>query len=208
METDYLPGIAVLDFETTNLDGRTGAVLSAGMVAYKSGVRTFYHEYYPFDGADITQQALDVNGFDPDKIARIPENNPRNMPFDVIGFMRSNDCITVAGQNPCFDVSFLNAYSDRYSSGFGLHRGLLDLHSVCVSVMFSKGIALQRRAQRGDSALTLDWILRFVGLGTEPKPHNALNGARYEFEAFCRLIYGKSVMQDLKKFAIPEILLQ
>jgi hypothetical protein len=51
-------------------------------------------------------------------------------------------------------------------------------------------------------------VREFAGLGVESKPHNALNGARYEFEALCRIIYGKSVLPQFSSLPVPEALIR
>ncbi len=52
--------------------------------------------------------------------------------------------------------------------------------------------------------LRSDIICQYVGISKEPHPHNALNGAKYESEAFSRLIYGKNLLPEFEKFPIPE----
>ena len=69
---------------------------------------------------------------------------------------------------------------------------MLDLHSCCMQFMLRNGLEIP-----GDSSeryrLSADKIFKFVGLVEQPKPHNGLVDAKYEFESFCRLIYGKNV---------------
>jgi hypothetical protein len=48
--------------------------------------------------------------------------------------------------------------------------------------------------------------MRYAGIPPEPKPHKALNGARYEMEALSRLIYGKGVFEEFLRYEIPEYL--
>jgi hypothetical protein len=38
----------------------------------------------------------------------------------------------------------------------------------------------------------------------EPRPHNALNWAKYEAEAFSRYFYGKKLLPEFEKYDIPE----
>ena len=52
---DYLKNIVVLDTETTNVNPSNGAILSVGMVCHNSSIKTFYNEYYPFDGAEYSR---------------------------------------------------------------------------------------------------------------------------------------------------------
>lgn len=204
---DYLRNIAVLDVETTGVNPERCAVLSVGMVTYRERPLEFYREYYPFDGAEVAEEALRINGFEPDKIARNPESDPKNVAGDVVSFMRKNGCNIISGENPSFDRDFVNAYAARYNAMFRLQRRTLDLQSVCISHMLSNGIDVPSKPD-GSHDLVLDTILTFVGLGAEPRPHNALNGAKYEFEALCRLIYGKSVLAEFRDYEVPDTLLK
>jgi hypothetical protein len=198
----YLDGIAVLDVETTGLDPAKCAILSVGIVSYGGRLNEFYREYYPFNGAEIMEKGMEINGFELDKIGRDPVNDPRNVVEDVGTFLKANGCSVTAGQNPSFDRNFVNAYAERYGADFRLPIWMLDLHSVCIAYMLGKGIDIPRKPDVG-LFLSGDAILEFVGLGAEPKPHNALNGARYEFEALCRLIYGKNVLPEFSDRPVP-----
>ncbi|GIU68698.1 MAG: hypothetical protein KatS3mg001_548 [Candidatus Pacearchaeota archaeon] len=50
---------------------------------------------------------------------------------------------------------------------------------------------------------SLDEILKYVGLSSEPKPHNALMGAKLSSEAFSRIIYGKNLLKEFEEYSLP-----
>lgn len=203
---DYLPGITVLDVEATSVDTRNGAILSVGMVAHHNGrISEFYREYYPFDGAKVEADAMKVNGLDLDKLERGPENDPRNVASDVRSFMQANGCATIAGQQPCFDKDYVNAYAARYGESFRVWFAMLDSHSVCLGYMLGKGLKPPRRTD-GSSSLSLDKVAVFVGLKEREGAHNALDDAELEFEALCRLVYGKSVVPRFAGMPVPEVI--
>ena len=197
----YLDSIAVLDVEATGLDPMKGAILSVGMVAYSGRLSMFYKEYYPFEGAEISEESMRIHDLELDRLKKGPENDPRNVVADIKSFMQANGCIMIAGQNPGFDRSYVNAYAERYGSDFRLPFGMLDLHSFCLGRMLGNGIEPPKKD--GHSALGLDKVLSFVGLGQRQGPHNALDDAKLEFEALCRLIYGKSVLPEFGNRPVP-----
>lgn len=203
----YLDNIAVLDIETTGLNPEKCAILSVGIVSYGEQLNEFYREYYPFDGAEVMEAGMKINGFELDKMKKDLVNDPKNVVGDVKSFLEDNKCNVTAGQNPSFDRSFVNAYAERYGTDFRIPIWMLDLHSACMAYMLEKGIEVPRKPDIG-LFLSGDAILEFVGLGAEPKPHNALNGARYEFEALCRLIYGKSVLPQFNDRPVPAELIK
>ena len=203
---DYLSGIAVLDVEATGLDVRNCAILSVGIVTHRHGrLNTFYREYYPFDGAEISGKAMEINGLDLGRIPRGRENDPRNVVVDVRSFLQGNGCATVAGQNPCVDKNYIDAYAERYGEPFRVPFGMLDLHSLCLSFMLANGIEPPRKADGSSSSLSLDKVLQFVGLDPRPGPHNALDDAELEFEALCRLIHGASAIARFADRPLPGV---
>lgn len=203
----YLDGIAVLDIETTGLDPQKCAILSVGIVSYGEQLNEFYREYYPFKGAEVDEVSMKINGFNLDKTKMDAINDPKNVVEDVRSFLKDNKCNVTAGQNPSFDRGFINAYAERYGIDFRLPIWTLDLHSVCMAYMLEKGIEVPSKPGVG-LFLSGDTILEFTGLGAEPRPHNALNGARYEFEALCRIIYGRNVLPQFSDHPVPEVLLK
>jgi transposase InsO family protein len=63
-----------------------------------------------------------------------------------------------------------------------------------------RGIEIPRKNDRSD--LSLGTILHYLGLPEEPKPHHALNGAKYEAEAFSRILYGKNLLSEFAQYSI------
>jgi DNA polymerase III epsilon subunit-like protein len=204
----YLDNIAVLDIETTGLDRRKCAVRSVGIVSYTDKLNEFYKEYDLFDGAEIKEEGmLEAVYFHDDKKAKDPAKNPINVVYDVQSFLTVNKCNVIGGQNPSFDRDFVNAYAERYTLDFRIPIWMIDMHSVCMAYMLANGIEVPRKPGIG-LFLSGDAIHEFTGLGAEPKPHNALNGARYEFESLCRIIYGKSVLPQFKDRPVPKLFIR
>jgi hypothetical protein len=48
--------------------------------------------------------------------------------------------------------------------------------------------------------------MNYVGLPSEPKPHRAINGARFEAEALSRLLFGRVMFDEFYNHAIPDYL--
>lgn len=206
----YLDNIAVLDVETTGLNRRKCAITGVGLVCYSNGqVHEFYREYYPFEGAEIkTEGMLEPEYFHDDiTVKRNALSDPKDVSEDVKAFLTANNCNVTAGQNPSFDRDFINAYAERYGSDFRIPIWMMDMHSVCMAYMLEKNIEVPRKEGIG-LFLSGDAIHEFTGIGAEPKPHIAINGARYEFESFCRIIYGKNVLSQFKDKPIPNELIK
>ena len=107
----------------------------------------------------------------------------------------------IAGNNCWFDWYFLYYAVQRYPylEWIISHR-VIDLHSLCYAHHLKRKIKLPEK-------LITDLILKYVGLHEEPKPHNALTGAKMEAEAFSRLLNGKNLIKEFEKYPIPTYLL-
>lgn len=176
----------VLDIETSGLNPRRNSLLSIGAVDYDTGDE-FYGECRVYDGihrdypaAVIDDAALAINGFTREQCHDLAKD------FDYSLYMRflawatntKRDLLIAGQQVGGFDIPFLKSIADNPMHGivpvwpFGYRS--LDLHSVAFTKL--------------GKSLSLDGILQAVGLAPEPKPHNALTGAKLEVEAFKRLL--------------------
>ena len=81
----------------------------------------------------------------------------------------------------------------------------IDLHTACWFHMVKKGITPPVANKRSD--LNSDKIMKYVGIPTEPRPHNALNGAKVASEALSRLFYGKFLVEEFQDYPIPSVML-
>lgn len=176
----------ILDIETGGLDPNRHALLSIGAVDYETGDE-FYGECrayknYPGHQDDLIDDfALGVNGFTREQCHDSSKDFPhalymRFLHWAVIA--KKRDLLIAGQQVGAFDIPFLKKIASDPQQAivptwpFGYRS--VDLHSVAF-------------AKLGKS-LSLDGILQAVGLQPEPKPHNALNGARLERDAFKRLL--------------------
>jgi DNA polymerase III epsilon subunit-like protein len=110
---------------------------------------------------------------------------------------------TLAGQNPSFDRSFLEETAHRYHINWPLAHRTVDLHSIAYYHIKKRG--LEPPQKNNHSALNLDRILRYVGLPTRAKKHNALEDAKLEAEALARLLYQKNLVPDYKGLPLSAI---
>ena len=191
----------VLDVETSGVSPHKNSLLSIGAIDFQNPSNTFYEECRAWDGAHIDHAALAVNGYsmeqaiDPRK--KLEADIVRNF-FDWVSKATDH---TIAGQNPFFDTGFLTAASERGGINFPLAHRIIDLHSITYFHMIRRGATPPLRNSRTD--LNSDTIMEYVGIPAEPKPHIALNGAKWEAEAFSRLFHEKSLFPEFEKHPIP-----
>ena len=195
----------VVDVETTGLDPRKHSIVSIGAVDFSNPKNQFYQECQIWDGAEVTQEALEVNGFSEEEVRDPHKKTLEEIAKEFFKWMERLPDKTLAGQDPSFDKGFLKALAERHGIEWKLGRRTVDLHSICYFHHLKKGVTPPTKEDR--TALNLDKIANYVGLPDEPKPHNALTGAKVEAEAFSRFIFGKPLLEEFKKFPIPAHLL-
>lgn len=167
----------ILDIETSGLNPVTHGVLSLGAVDFDSG-QEFYGECFLRDGKIADPKALEVNGFTEEQIRDENKMSDLELYLAFIMWVKVNNYVPLlAGQQVgSFDIKFLQEIHETYCKSdkwiFG-HRSV-DLHSVAYG--------------RYSKSLSLDEILIHCKLTPEPKPHNALTGARLERDCFKKFL--------------------
>lgn len=192
----------VVDVEASGTEPRVHSIVSVGALDLAQPSNRFYEECRVWDGADIMDEALKVNGFTKEQIT----DDQKQSEADVIhNFLLWSDGLkerTLAGQNVSFDRDFLKAAAERAGhTDWPFAFRTIDTHTLCYMHMVGKG--LQPPVFHRRSALDLDAVLNYCGIPEEPTPHNALTGALSHAEVISRLLYGRKLLPEFEQFAIP-----
>jgi DNA polymerase III epsilon subunit-like protein len=191
----------VIDVETTGLSSRYHAMVSIGAVDFANPDRQFSDECQAWEGAEISPQALEVNGFTLEAVKDISKKPLKELMQAFIAWVGESEDQTIAGQNPSFDYSFLRSSAERCGLAWYPSRRTIDLHALCYTHHYKRGIKPPLKDH--GSAVWSDYVMEYVGLPTEPRPHIAINGSRWEAEAFSRLIHGKSLLPEFSQYPLP-----
>ncbi|MBI3671237.1 3'-5' exoribonuclease, partial [Candidatus Azambacteria bacterium] len=185
------------------LDSRKNSVVSIGAVDFDDPTRQFYEECRVFEGAEIDDDALAVNGFTREQCLDKNKKTLREvMTLFKAWIDEAKGDKILAGQNAFYDRDILNESFKRSAIDFQFHFRILELHSIAYFDFVKRGFTPP--TEDGLSALSLDRVLNYVGLPQEPRPHNALVGAKMEAEAISRIFYGKNLLEEYSKYDIPE----
>lgn len=193
----------VADIEATGLDPHKHSILSIGAVDFENPERQFYGECRIWDGARIMPDAIAVNGFTEAECRDTQKHSLEELMQNFLHWIEQCEDKTLAGQNPSFDRDFLNDSFARAHIGWHFAYRTLDLNSMAYMDMVKRGVAVPTKNDRTD--LSLDTILHYVGLPEEPKPHIGINGAKYEAEAFSRLLYGKNLLPEFAQYPVLNV---
>jgi len=174
-QTSTKQNMIILDIETTGLDPRRNCMLSLGAVDFATG-KEFYGECSVYPESLFDDVAMEINGFKREDVLPGRKQRADDLYWEFVKWTIQFEGPKILGGHNIgsFDFLFLRelhnrAWFPKWSFGFRT----VDLHSVAFSVLHE--------------SLSHSDICRRLGLQPEPKPHNALEGARSERNAFMEL---------------------
>ena len=192
----------VVDVETTGLDPRKHGIISIGAVEFEKPTNQFYGECRIEKHIAVDRAALEVNGFAIEEITKVERPLPKVLAKDFYKWLKSIKDKTLGGHNTGFDAGMLRVAfrAARLKWPFGFR--LIDMHGLAYAHM--KTHRRKTPLLHDVSAISANTVHEYVGLKREPEPHNALMGAKMEAEAMSRLLYGKNLLAEFKKFRLPK----
>ncbi len=194
----------VLDVESSGLVPERHSILSLGALDLDDPTNQFYEECQVWDGAEVEDEALAINGFSREDV--MGQGSAKQTEAGLIASFvawamdRPKDR-TLAAQNVTFDRLFVEAACKRAGIECPFAHRTLDVHSLVWMHMRMRGI--EPPMKNGHSGIDLSEALAYVGLDEEPKPHNALTGAYCHAEVIARVAYNRKILPDFSTFPIP-----
>lgn len=193
----------VLDVESSGLSAEKNSIVSLGALDLENPTNQFYAECRMWDGAEFTEEALEVNGFTEVEITDKNKMTEGELIRNFIGWSAELKDRTFAGQNVSFDRDMTKAAAHRANLDWNFAHRTIDTHTLCWMHMIKRGLVPPLDEEHHRSALNLDAILNYCGIPDEPQPHNALTGALSHAEVASRLLYDKKLLPEFKEFEIP-----
>lgn len=194
----------VVDVEASGIGPDTHSIVSVGAVDLANPSRQLYEECRVWEGAHINEEALAVCGFTREQITDPAKQTEAELVHKFAAFAEPMADRTLAGQNVSFDRDILEAAAKRagHTNWPFAHR-TIDTHTLCFMHMVKRGLTPPIDAEKKRSSLNLDAVLTYCGIPEEPKPHNALTGAKCHAEVISRLLYDKKLLPEFEQFDIP-----
>lgn len=207
----------VVDTEFTSLNFK-GGLWQIGAVDLDNPKNTFLEEAKLEEVDEIQQAALDVVGKTEEELRDKNRQSQKEMLEHFFEWAKSIKVKNLVCQGQ-WDFPYILIKANKFGLEFPFPHRCFDLHSIAQVKHFEvKGGLLIKEDKSG---MGLDSVLEFCGikderrridrkgvLVKEGKPHNALEDAKLEAEAFSRLVYGKNLLPEFSKFKIPEYLLK
>lgn len=163
-----------IDVETTGLDPVKNGILSIGVALFKNN-KEFYAENYLRDDAEIDNEALAVNGVSRDKLKAWGDVTELEALDLLVEFAEINQAKVIVGKNPRFDYNFLLEIwkrNGRAERSFPFSYRLIDLTGSIVYLYLKNEIPIPAMG------ISSKETSNFLEVMEEPKPHNALTGAK------------------------------
>jgi len=194
----------VVDVEASGVDYEACSIVSVGALDLADPTRQLYAECRIWDGAHVEDGALLVNGFTREELSDPTKQSEAELVRQFIAFAEATPEQTFAGQNVSFDRDFLRTAAVRAGHiNWPFAHRTIDTHTLCYMHMVKRGVVPPVDPIKKHSALNLDAVLNYCGIPDEPEPHNALTGAKCHGEVISRLLYGKKLLPEFEKFAMP-----
>ena len=193
-----------VDIEGSGTEPHVHSMLSLGAVDLADPARTFYGECRAFDGAKIEDEALAVNGFTREQATDPQKQSEAELVHSFITRAGASADLTLAGQNVSYDRDMLKYAAQRAKhTAYPFAHRTVDSHTLAWMHMVKRGLTPPIDPEHRRSALNLDAVLLYCGIPEEPKPHNALTGAKSHAEVISRLLYDKKLLPEFAQFDIP-----
>jgi DNA polymerase III epsilon subunit-like protein len=199
-----------VDVETTNPRAATGSIISLGAVDTDEPTNQFYDECRIWDGAEVSEQALAINGFTHEELNDPSKKTEAELITAFIAWATDRpENTTLVAQNPSFDRDFIKNACYRAGIEFPFADRTIDIHSITwlhMTQRYEAGegeVSTKPPTDNKHSVISLDKALNYCGIPFEPKPHNALTGALSHAEVFSRIAYTKSILPEFAEFPIP-----
>ncbi len=191
-----------IDVEASSPDVIRGSILSVGAIDTDEPTNQFYDECRVWDGAQIADEALAVNGFTLEEVNDSEKKTERELLEAFLSWAMDRPANrTLVAQNVSFDRDYIKSACRRAGIEFPFADRTVDIHTLAWFHMVSRG--LTPPTENRHSVLSLDVALKYCGIPEEPKPHNALTGALSHAEVFSRIAYTKNILPEFSSFDIP-----
>ena len=193
----------VLDIEASGLSAERDSIVSLGALDLENPTNRFYAECRIWDGANVNDEALEVNGFTMEEITDPNKMTEGELIRNFIGWSKDLKNKTFAGQNVSFDRDMARAAALREHLDWNFAHRTIDTHTLAWMHMVNRGLTPPLDEEHHRSALNLDAVLNYCGIPDEPEPHNALTGALSHAEVISRLLHNKKLLPEFDQFDIP-----
>ena len=193
----------IIDTECSGLRPDLHSILSIGALDFRNPDNRFYGECRVWDGAEIMDEALEVNGFTLEQATDQTKQSETELVAAFLEWSQDLPERTLTGQNVRFDQNMLESAALRGGLNWNLAHRTVDVHTLCWMHVIKSGGQPPVDENHRRTALNSKAVLKYCGMPPEIDPHNALTGALWHAEVTSRLLYDKKLLPEFEQFDIP-----
>jgi len=203
----------VLDIETSGLNPEENGIWQIGAFEIGNPDNYFLEEGRIDDDDKIGEGALLVTGKSRENLLDKTKQSQKELLIKFFEWCKNTEIKNCLCQNPQFDLGFITLKARKYGLEVPFHHRAFDLHSIAQVKYYQ--IKKKFLFKEDHSGMSLPHTLEFCGMKDERrhvegdkidvkgKEHNALEDCKLTGECFSRIIYGKNLFDEFKKFEIP-----
>jgi len=211
----------VLDIETSGMSiSRSGVWQIAALDLISKD--EFIDEARLDENDEITDEALEITGKTEEELRDENKQSQKELIQKFFYWLRNKKEKNFICQNPQFDIAWVSFRCEKYGIKKEYPYRAFDLHTIAQLKHSQIHGSFLLKEIKGEikSDMNLPNILKFCGIPDERmyirdgkviqegKPHDALEDCKLEGECFSRLVYGRNLFQEFKKFPVPNYLKQ
>lgn len=193
----------VVDIETSGLDCSKCGIWQIGAIELENPKNVFFDECRIDDEDSVEKKALEVIDKTEAEFRDKSKQSQKQLLEKFFKWCEKAKVKNFASQN-FMDAAFLETKAFKYNLNFPCHHRAFDIHSIASMryLQLNKKLLIEK----GHSTMGLGNICKLCGMIDERKFHNALEDAKLEAECLSRILYGKGLLNEYKKFKVPEYL--
>jgi DNA polymerase III epsilon subunit-like protein len=206
----------VLDIETSGLNPEENGIWQIGAFEIENPNNYFIEEGRIDKEDKIGEGALKITGKSKEYFLDKNKQSQKDLLIRFFEWFKNASIKNCLCQNPQFDLGFIMLKARKYGLEVPFHHRAFDLHSIAQMKYYQ--INKEFLFKEDYSNMNLSNILSFCGIKderrhvegdkllSEGEEHNALGDCKLTGECFSRIIYGKGLLNEFKKFTIPDYL--
>lgn len=204
----------VVDIETSGGDFQKCGILQIGALDLFNPENTFLEDArlgedneivnatnLPSDSAKTVEEVLGMTEEDMREESRQSE---RQLLENFFKWIKTTKIKNFICHNPQFDYGFIWTKANKYGIKVPFHHHAFDTSTI--AQIRYQDLNSQFLIKEDYTNMGLKNALTFVGMQDNRNTHNALEDAKLTAECFSRLVYGKNLLEEYKKYPVPEYL--
>ena len=196
----------VVDIETSGIDYTKNGIIQIGAIDLLNPSNKFYGECRIDKDEKVSIESSEVIGW---SVAKMRDNKMQSLRQLLRKFFMWCETCKLKNllcHNPQFDFAFIKTKAEKYNMKLPFHFRCFDAHTIASYIYLLNHKNLLVKDNHSD--FTLGKVLNLCGIEDNRGSHNALEDAKLTAECASRMLFGKKLLDEYKKFSVPNYLIK